>query len=261
MPPFALAGIRFTVASFIIFIIAFVSKGSLLCSRKALLNAGFAGFLFLSIGNGGVVWALQYVDSGFTALVISAQPLVTLLLLRLIDGKPVRPKSLIGIALGTLGIGLLVSQRQLVYHPDQWRGVVMILICLFTWGYASIYVAKAELPKNQFINAGYQMFFGGLILFFGSWLMGEKIPTPAIWSDDLFIALGFLILFGSILAYTSFNYLLSFVSPEKVATSTYVNPVVALILGWWVLNETITLQSILAAAILFCGVYFVNSSR
>ncbi len=261
LPPFALAGIRFTTASFIIFSIASFSGKNLIPQRKALLNAGFAGILFLTIGNGGVVWALQYVDSGFTALIISAQPLVTLLLMRIMDGKRIRVKSLAGILLGSIGIVLLVSQRELVYAPDQWRGIAMIVVCLFTWGYASIYVGKAILPKNQFVNAGYQMLVGGVFLLGGSWIAGEDIPQIQAWSSQLLWALTFLVICGSILAYTSFNYLLSFVSPEKVATSTYINPIVALFLGWWVLQETITVQSIIAAAILFCGVYFVNSSR
>lgn len=261
LPPFALAGIRFTTASVIVLAIALFSGRNLLPGRKALLNSGIAGFLFLTIGNGLVVWALQYVDSGFTALVISTQPLVTLMLMRMIDGKRVKRKSIIGISLGTIGIILLVSQRELVYEPSQWRGLLMILICLFCWGYASIFVSKATMPKNQFVNAGYQMLIGGLILLFSSWFIGEDIPPIFEWSQRLFVALGFLIVCGSIIAFTSFNYLLTIVSPEKVATSTYVNPVVALFLGWWVLNEVVTLQSIIAAIILFSGVYFVNSAR
>jgi drug/metabolite transporter (DMT)-like permease len=261
LPPFALAGIRFTTASVIIFALAFFTRRNLIPDRKSLLNSGIAGFLFLSIGNGLVVWALQYIDSGFTALVISTQPLVTLLMMRALDGKHIRPKSIIGITLGMVGIALLVSQRELVYQPDQWLGLAMILICLFCWAYASIFVSKAHLPKNMFVNAGYQMLIGGLILLIASWSTGENIPAVTTWSPRLLYVMLFLIFGGSIVAFTAFNYLLTIVSPEKVATSTYVNPVVALFLGWWVLNEVVTTQSIVAALILFSGVYFVNSSK
>jgi len=118
-----------------------------------------------------------------------------------------------------------------------------------------------ELPKNFFISAGYQMLFGGLILLIASLAVGEDWVHPADWKDLTLISIVLLIVFGSIVAFTAFNYLLKHISTEKVATSTYVNPVVALFLGSYFLDEKVTSQSIIATAILFLGVYFINSSR
>lgn len=261
LPPFMLASIRFVVAGILIFIMARIGGRSLAVTRRQLANAALAGFLFLTVGNGVVVWALKYVDSGFAALEISAQPLVVLLLMRVIDGKKIRPMSMIGVVLGIIGIYLLVSQEQVISEESSVLGMVMIFLAMSCWAYASLFVGRANLPSNYFVNTGYQMLSAGIFLFLASLLFGETWSSPATWSSPTQLSMGLLIVFGSIVAFTSFNYLLRVVSPEKVATSTYVNPIIALILGWYFLNEQITLQSIVAAVVLLTGVYFINSRK
>ncbi|MDT0621524.1 EamA family transporter [Croceitalea vernalis] len=261
LPPFLLAGVRFFMASIIIFVIAKLLGKSLAISRKQFLNSIFVGFLFLSLGNGLAVWALKYIDSGFAALQISAQPLVILLMMWLIQGKKIQPMSMIGVALGMLGIYLLVGQKEILNQENAVLGMVMIFGCMLSWGYGSLFVAKADLPKNYFVNTGYQMFFGGILLIVMSLILGEQWSNPINWSLKVQTVMILLIIFGSIIAFTSFNFLLKSVSPEKVATSTYVNPIVALLLGWYFLNEEITLQSAMAAAILLTGVYFINTKK
>ena len=105
------------------------------------------------------------------------------------------------------------------------------------------------------------MLSGGIILLLTSFVIGETWLSPLLWSAPVKISMGLLVVFGSIVAFTSFNYLLKVVSTEKVSTSAYVNPVIALILGALILNEKITAQSILAAVILLTGVYFINSKK
>ena len=261
LPPFKIASIRFISAGVIIFIIAKLMGISLAITRKQLINAIIAGFLFLTFGNGVVVWALKYVDSGFTALEISAQPLVVLLLMRILEGKKIQTMSVIGVVLGIIGIYLLVSQKEIISQEGTILGIIMIFACMLSWGYGSLFVAKADLPSNYFVNTGYQMLTGGVMLFIVSQLFGEIWSLPTEWSKPVQFSLIFLIIFGSIVAFTSFNYLLKTVSPEKVATSTYVNPIIALILGWYFLNEQITTQSIVAAVILLTGVYFINTKK
>lgn len=261
LPPFFLASIRFVVASIIIFIIAKLLKVNISITKEQLKNSAIAGFLFLTFGNGVVVWALKYVDSGFTALEISAQPLVVLLLMRILQGKKISTMSYIGVALGFVGIYLLVSQKELVSQEGQIVGMIMIFVCMISWAYASLFVGKANLPSNFFVNTGYQMLTGGIMLAIVSLCLGETWTNPTTWTTNVQWSMLALIIFGSIIAFTSFNYLLKEVSPEKVATSTYVNPIIALILGWWVLNEHISLQSIIAAVVLLTGVYFINTKR
>ncbi|MFD0797633.1 EamA family transporter [Maribacter chungangensis] len=261
LPAFMLAGTRFFVAGLLIFGIAKLSGRSLKISKKQFINTIIAGFLFLTFGNGVIVWALKYVDSGFAALEVSAQPLVVLLLMRILQGKKIQPMSLVGVGLGIIGIYLLVSQKQIITQDGAVMGMVLIFACMLSWAYGSLFVGKADLPANYFVNTGYQMFTGGILLFVISLLLDEQWISPVAWSTPVQWSMFLLIIFGSIVAFTSFNYLLRVVSPEKVATSSYVNPIIAMLLGWYFLQEEITAQSVVAALVLLTGVYFINTKK
>jgi len=261
LPPFMLASIRFIVAGILIFIIAKIMGKDISITTRQLKNTTIAGFLFLTFGNGVVVWALKFVDSGFAALEISAQPLIILLLMRVLQNRKIQFMSVIGVILGFIGIFLLVSQKEILNQENSIVGMLMIFACMLSWGYGSLFVGKADLPRNYFVNTGYQMLTGGGMLLISSLLFGEKWSFPSDWSVPVQTSMILLIIFGGIVAFTSFNYLLKVVSPEKVATSTYVNPIIALALGWYFLEEQVTLQSIIAAVILLTGVYFINTKK
>lgn len=261
LSPFMLGSIRFLTASSIIFIIALVRGRSLRITKKQLLNSVLAGFLFLAYANGMFVWALKYVDSGFASLLASLQPLVLLLMMRFAQRKSLKIKSVIGVVLGLFGMYLLVSQKGLQMQDDSWIGITMIMTCIISWSAGSLFVAKAVTPTNFFIATGYQMLSAGIILGIASLFFGESWSLPLDWQFKTQISMVCLILFGSIAAFTAFNYLLKVVSTEKVATSSYVNPIIALVLGWYFLDEHITLQSAVAAAIMLTGVYFINSRK
>ena len=261
LPPLMLASMRFMTAGILIFIIVKLMGKSLAITKRQLVNTTIAGFLFLTIGNGVVVWALKYVDSGFAALEISSQPLVVLILMRIFQGKKIEAMSVLGVILGVIGIFLLVSQKEVVSQEDSILGMIMIFFCMVSWASGSLFVGKADLPSNYFVNTGYQMFIGGFMLLIGSLVFGEVWSLPNAWSEKVQVSMVLLVIFGSIVAFTSFNFLLKKVSPDKVATSTYVNPIIALLLGWYFLNEEITTQSIVAAVILLTGVYFINTKR
>ncbi len=261
LPPLMLASIRFMTAGILIFIITKLMGKSLAITKRQLVNIFIAGFLFLTLGNGVVVWALKYVDSGFAALEISAQPLVVLILMRVFQGKKIKAMSVLGVILGVIGIFLLVSQKEIVSQEGSIIGMIMIFFCMVSWASGSLFVGNADLPSNYFVSTGYQMLAGGFILLIGSLLFGETWSLPNVWSEKVQWSMILLIIFGSIVAFTSFNFLLQRVSPDKVATSTYVNPIIALLLGWYFLNEEITTQSIVAAIVLLTGVYFISTKK
>ena len=261
LPPFFLAAVRFFIAGFLMLLLAVVLKQKLKITKMQLLNSAIASFFFLVYGNGVFVWALRYVDSGFGALIASTQPLFVLLLLRLIDRKPFQRKSIIGVVLGILGMYLLVSQKQLITSDDTVLGIFMILTCVLSWSYGSVFVAKANLPKSFMVTTGYQMVIAGFILFLMSLSANEQWSSPLAWSSKVQLAMFFLIFFGGIVAFTAFNFLLKKVSPEKVSTSAYVNPVIALFMGWYFLNETLSTQSLIASGVLLTGVYFITSRK
>ncbi|WP_347174947.1 EamA family transporter [Polaribacter uvawellassae] len=259
--PLFLSSTRFTFAGFLMLIIAKFLKLPLKITRKQLFNNTLAGFLFLVYGNGVFVWALKYVDSSFAALVASSLPLVVIILMRILYGNKIHRMSLFGVFLGIIGIYLLVSQQEITSGENSLLGIFMIATCIISWAFASIFVSKADMHSSYFVNSGYQMFIAGILLSAFSLLLGEEWKSPFLWNFTTLNSMVLLVIFGSIIAFTSFNFLLKKVSPEKVATSSYVNPLIALLLGWYVLDENVTLQSIIAAVILLFGVYFINSSK
>ncbi|WP_275316215.1 EamA family transporter [Tenacibaculum bernardetii] len=261
LSPLFLASIRFLVAGVLIMIIATLLKISIKITKTQLLNSAIAGFLFLVYGNGVFVWALKYVDTGFAALLASTQPLFVLFLLRLIDGKKMQRKSVIGVLFGLAGMYLLVSQKEITTSEGGVLGIFMILTCVLSWSYGSVFVSKADLPKNYLVATGYQMLIAGTILVISSLIFKETWVSPLNWASKTQGAMLFLVIFGGIVAFTAFNYLLKSVSPEKVATSAYVNPIIALFLGWSLLDEQLTEQSVIASVILLTGVYFITSRK
>ena len=258
IPPFLLSCIRYWMAAVILFALA-GALGQLKDLQWAQIKRSvLVGMAFIGIGSGGVAWALQRLDSGFTALLISSQPLIVVFLLWAIRGKKPTLLSFFGIALGMFGVYLLVSQNEIVASTDQWHALLMILTCLLVWGRTSIYVGTADLPKSFIVNTGFQMIGGGAVCYAISLALSE--PAVAWGQLDSFIwfSLFYLIVLGAALVFIAFNYLLKNVSPEKVATSTYIHPVIALLLGWYFRDELITGQSIAAAAIMLTGVFFIN---
>ena len=261
LPPFFLASIRFFVAGILMSGLALLSKQKLAISKKQLSNSVIAAFFFMVYGNGVFVWALKFVDSGFGALLASTQPLFVLFLLKLIDRKPFQKKSLIGVALGMIGMYLLVSQVELRTSEGSLLGIFMILTCVLSWSYGSVFVSKADLPKSFMVSTGYQMLAASFILFIVSISLNEQWSSPLTWSTNVQISMLILIVFGGIFAFTAFNYLLKVVSPEKVSTSAYVNPVIALFMGWYFLDEVLSTQSVIASIVLLTGVYFITSKK
>lgn len=242
-------------------IFATYRKANFKISKRELLNCCIAGFLFLIYGNSVYIWALQFIDSGIAALIAATQPLFVLLLMRIFFKKQIKLKSIIGIVLGVLGMYLLVSQHSFISSDKTIIGVLAMLSCVLSWGSGSVFVSKARLPKNFLVSTAVQMLFAGFVLTILSILFNETWSSPKIWSSRVQFSMIFLIVFGGVIAFTAFNYLLKMVSPEKVATSAYVNPVIALVVGWYVLDEKLSLQSIIASFILLTGVYFITSRK
>lgn len=261
LPPFFLASVRFFTAGVLMIIIAAALKIKLRISKKQLLNTTIVAFFFLVYGNSVFVWALQYLESGFSSLIVAIQPLFVLILMRIIDGKRMQKKSIIGVVLGILGMYLLVSQKGLVTVENSVLGICVMFTCVLSWSYGSIFVSKADLPKNFLVSSGYQMIIGGGAQGLISIFCQERWSYPLEWSYNVQLVMFILVVFGSLVAFTSFNYLLKVVSTEKVATNAFVNPVVALFMGWYFLGEEITVQSAIASAILLTGVYFITTRK
>lgn len=259
IPPFLLAGARFTFAGLLMYVIG-LAIGQAKVTRKHWRNAIFAGFLLFVVGNGALVWALQYIDSGIVALMVAFEPLMVVGFQWKMRGLRPGWKTLAGILLGIFGMALLVGQPDFVSDPHWVTALVAIFIGMIGWAYVSVWLTEAELPNSTFQSASLQMLAGGPILLIIAVFHGDfqafhfaEVTAKAWWS------LGYLTLGGSILAFTAFNFLLKKVATEKVVTNTYVNPVVALFLGWSLNSEHISNQSLMASVLLLGGVVLINS--
>ena len=261
IPAFALCGIRYLTAGGLSLLISIFFFTPTRPTREEVQNAIIAGLLFMGLGATGAIWALNYLDTGLTALIISGEPLVILLMLWLIDRTRPSSRAFLGVLLGIIGMYLLVSQKDLVSEPEQWKGVIIILLSMLAWGYGSIFVSRSRLPKSQLLNSGIQMLVGGIFSWVVSLFVAEKLLSIGEYTYLTIGSVFFLIVFGSVIAFTAFNYLLKNVSTEKVVTNTYVNPIVAMFLGYYFRDELITNLSLVAALLMLTGVFFVNTSK
>jgi len=260
LPPFLMAGSRYGTAGLLLLGLTFLLGRFEPMTSKQFKNTFFAGILMLGIGGGFVFWGLQFLDSGLTALIIAGQPLLILFMMWGIQGKKPHTQAYLGIFLGMIGMYLLVSQKSLISNPNQWKGVLCIFSSMLSWGYGSLFLGTADMPSSKMVSSSIQMIVGGLFLVAISSFMEN--PGNINWlalQNTTYWAMAYLIIFGSIIAFSAFNFLLTKVSPDKVSTSTYVNPIVAMFLGWYFRDELITNQSILAACIMLMGVFFINT--
>lgn len=263
IPPFVLIASRLLVAGSVLLAFAWLRRRRDWAwpTRREWGNLAVTAFLFLTVGLGAVVWAEQYIDSGPTALLVALEPLAVVLVLWGFDRRRPRWQAFFGIALGIAGTALLVGQDAAFAGEGVWWGVAAIVLAIFAWAVGSVLTSRVALPADRVSTSAFQMLLAGAFAVPLAYVLGDfaAFRWAALTAESAW-AWSFLVVFGSIIAYSAFLYLLKEVSPEKVATSTYVHPVVALTLGVLVRGETVTVQTGLACLVLLAGVLFVNAT-
>lgn len=255
-PPFFMTGIRFITAGLLL--LSFSYQGVRKSTKKQVKNAAFFGILILGIGSGGTMWSVLYLDTGMASLIVGCEPLLLVLLSWLLVGQRASFQKLFGVGLGMVGMYILVSQETITTSPDAYKGIIAISIAIVSWTIGSIYIKSMDMPDSKVANTAIQMLAAGLVLLTVSTILQEDLSTiPARFTWKAFFSLLYLLFFGSIIAYSAFNYLLIKDDPRKVATVTYINPIIALALGAYLNDEVITSQSAWAAGILILGVVFI----
>jgi drug/metabolite transporter (DMT)-like permease len=263
MPPFLMAGIRFLIAGGLLF--SWVRlRGGEKPTRTHWRSSAIIGALLLMGGNGGVTWAEQHVPSSIAALLVANVP-VWMVVLNWVRPDGVRPSVpvIIGLVVGLAGIALLVglgdSSSAAVIDP---LGIAVLVIASFCWASGSLYSQRASLPSSPLLTTGMEMLCGGFILFLvgtlsGEWSHFDPIHISAV---SLF-AVAYLIIFGAIIAFTAYGWLLRVTTPARAATYAYVNPVVAVFLGWALAGEALTVRTVMAAAVIILAVVIITSYR
>lgn len=258
-PPLMLAGFRHLTVGLLLYP-ALRWKTSMRPAAAHWLTAAVTGFLLLFVGNGGVSWAEQTVPSGIAALLVATVSLWLVMVDWLRPGghRPV-PKVLLGLVLGFAGMVLLVGPA----HPGaSWRvdprGAAVLVFASFAWACGSIYSKHGDMPGSALLAAAMQSFAGGAILLFAALCSGEfhHFHFAAV-SLRSWLALAYLIVFGSGIGFSAYIYILQKSTAARVATYAFVNPVVALFLGWLIAGESITLRTILAAVVILTAVILV----
>jgi len=262
LPPFGMCGVRFLIAGGLLYGLSFLQGDKSRPTRKQWINAGYMGFMFLTVGVGVVVWAQQWMDTSMAALLVSFQPLIVMFIMWGVFKSRPPGKAFLGAGISIFGMGLLIGQPQLVSGPNEIKALCAVLFAVCVWGLGMTLNPRLDMGRNNFRSTAMQMLIGGALAMIGSLLFNEWDGwTAANLSLKTIFSLSYLIVFGAIVAFSAFNFLMKTVAPEKAATSTYVNPVVAMLLGALLNNEDVTLQSVVAGSILITGVYFINSSR
>ena len=262
MPPFLMAGVRFLIAGAILYLwlrLRGAERPKLIHWRSALVIGG----LLLLGGNGGVSWAEVHVPSGLAALLVAAVPL-WMALFDWIRPGGVRPTglTLLGLVIGFAGVALLASQAESSGTGPQLIGILALLVATCCWALGSLYARSAPVPSMPLLGTGMEMLAGGAVLVLVAGITGEfgQVHLAAISLKSL-LALVFLILFGSLIGYSSYVWLLRHVPAARVSTYAYVNPVVAVFLGWAFASEPITWVTLVSAAVIISSVALITVSR
>lgn len=262
LPPFLMAGTRFLVAGSLLYGWA-RRNGRPAPTARHWRAAGIVGALLLFIGNGGVVWAERTVPSGLVALLVSTLPFWMVLLEFLIFRKRPGAWTIAGLLLGFCGIALLVAPGSM---PDgggiDLLATGIVLLAAIAWAAGSLYSRSASLPESPLLAASMQMLAGGVLLIALGSTAGEWAQLQlAEVSLKSWLALGYLIVFGSLIAFSAYIWLLRHAPIDKVSTYAYVNPVVAVLLGWALAGEPLTPRVLLAAAVIVGAVALIITRR
>jgi len=258
IPPFLGAGVRFTIAGLILAAFLIVRR-KLDVSALSLRQVGAAalvGVLLLLGGNGLVMVAEQTVPSGLAALIIGSTPL-WIVVLRAIYGQPISRTTLASVLLGFVGLALLVLPH-LGDGLGELGGVLILVVASISWVFGSFYSQRLPLPRDPLTSTMFQQLLGGLVLTAVAFVVGDVGRfQPAQVSSASAIALGYLVVFGSLLAFSAYTWLLHHAPLSTVSTYAYVNPVIAVVLGWAILSEQVTPAIVAGAAIIIASVAIV----
>jgi drug/metabolite transporter (DMT)-like permease len=260
IPPFLMAGTRFLVAGSALYLWSRLT-GAARPPKGAWAATAVTGILMLAVGNGAVTWSEQRISSGIAALLVASVALWMVLLefLRKNGTRPTR-LSILGLLIGFGGVGLLVGPAALSTTRDLDVLASLVLVgASLSWAAGSIYSRVLPQPASAFLGSGMQMLAGGIVLFAVGLASGElsELDLASVTTRSM-LSLGYLIVFGSLVGFTAYAWLLRVSTPAAVATYAYVNPIVAMLLGWLIAGEAFGPRMIVAAAIILSGVALIN---
>ncbi len=257
LPTFSMAGVRYLIAGALLYGWGRL-RGGKRPEARTLLPIAVIGALLLVGGNGLVVWAEHHIPSGIAALLIATEPFWIAVLVPIVTGGR-RPglRTYAGIAIGLAGVFVLVGGSGNLGGTGggiDIGGALAVVLASFFWALGSLYSTRAKLPDSPWISTGSQMLAGGAMLLLlgggsGEWTAFDpsQVTASALW------AFAYLVIFGSIVAFTAYAYLLRNARPTVVSTYAFVNPIVAVLLGWWIVDEPVSGRVVVAGALILAA--------
>jgi len=262
IPPFILAGIRNFISGFIILGYLVYQKKLERVNARQFMRALILSIMMIVLANGLTTYAEKYISSGLASLISTLNPFFVLLLNLSLGYEKLSVKTVIGIVLGMLGI-FLIYQSSLadLVNPEYRGGIAAILLAVLMWAGGTVITKKGSANSlTMLMNVSLQMIIAGVILTLLQFYLTPGFTTTD-WTTRSIMAMIYLALFGSVVGYVAFSYLITQLPSTKVTVLSYVNVVVALFLGWLILDETITARILLAATLIISGVIIVNYKR
>jgi drug/metabolite transporter (DMT)-like permease len=258
LPPFLSMALRHLVAGALLFAWVWYRRGGHLQLGRREWGAAFifGGALFL-VGHGGLAWAQQDVPSGVAALLVGTIPLWFAILARVAFGERLGRRALVGLVLGFAGLALLVDPSG--EEGAKPIGVLVIAFSAFAWAAGSLWSRRLPLPQDTLLSAAMGMLAGGALLAVVSGLGGEL--DDARFTTDALSAIGYMVVVGSLIGFSAYVWLLKVAPASTVSTYAYVNPVIAVMLGWAFNDEVITGRTLLAGVAIVVGVALMVSRR
>lgn len=263
LPGFLMAAARFSLAGAILLTFSLLKGQRFVSSLSEWRKAFLVGALLLLCGNGGVTWAEKYVATGLVALLVSTEPLWVVILNWILTRKRPNSKVLLGVLIGLAGVTLLVSDGLSQVNGRSWLSLVgggVVILAALGWAAGSVYTNRNPIKAPTSMASGMQMLAGGsllLILALASGDAGRLNLSNASWTS--IGAFFYLLVFGSLIGFTAYSWLLNNVTPSMATTYAYVNPVVAVFLGWLIAGEPLTSRILVAAAIIISSVILITT--
>jgi drug/metabolite transporter (DMT)-like permease len=256
IPPLVAAAVRHSIAGGILLMWAWLRGFR---PRREHWTAGFVvGGLFFLIGHGTLHWAEQYVGSGLAALLIATEPMFILVLAWLMGQQKISLISALGLGLGVVGVAMLTG-AELTLKGSSLLGLLAVLVGSFAWSAGVVVSPKLKLPSDALGRTALPTLCGALMLLVAAGVTGEFHATHwASISLRSLVGLGYLITFGSVVAFTAYTWLLQQCPPALVATHTYANPIVAVLLGWLLAGEPLSLRVVLASIAILAAIVLIR---
>ncbi len=256
IPPLVAAGIRHSIAGTIL--LAWAWARGFRPTRANWISGIIVGALFFLVGHGSLHWAEQYVGSGLAALLIATEPMFILILAWSMGQQKISRVSALGLGLGVLGVALLTG-AELTTKGSSLAGVVAVLVGSLAWSAGVVISPKVKLPNDALGRTALPTICGAVMLLAAAALTGEFHATHwASISLTSIFGLAYLIVFGSVIAFTAYTWLLQRCPPALVATHTYANPVVAVFLGWLLASEPLTMRVVLASVAILGAIVLIR---